>query len=494
MAGMSQASSRRQFLQQTAAAVAAPLPLRRTEQMRARRNIVFMLIDDLRYDFFSFLGHPFVETPEIDRLARNGIVFRNAFVTHSLCSPSRASFLSGLYPHAHGVLDNNTPLPRGLATYPLALQQAGYRTGYVGKFHMGGESDEPRPGFDYWVSFRGQGVYFDPVFNVNGKRSRHTGYVTDLITDYSNRFIRENRQRPFLLSIGHKAVHHEFLPAPRHRDRYSSVKLPLPASFPDTEENYRGKPDWVRRQRNSWHGVDGMYDRKVSLDAFYRDYCRTLLAVDESVGSVRETLEKAGLLEETLFVFASDNGFLCGEHGLIDKRAMYEPSIRIPLFVHCPALIPGGQQRRQMALNLDVAPTFLEVAGLPVPPTMQGRSLRPLFSGDDLAWRSEFLYEYFWERGYPQTPTVLGLRTDRYAYMRYHGLWDLDELYDIQEDPDQMHNLLGQVRTTTEAGPLLQRIKDAELKALVQDLERRLFQILKETGGASEPNWRARQM
>lgn len=494
---MTHASSRRQFLRQAAAAagaVAAPLPMRLSAQRRARRNVVFMLIDDLRYDFFSFMGHPFVETPNIDRLARQGVIFRNAFVTHSLCSPSRATILSGQYPHAHGVLDNSTPLPSRLATFPQEMQRAGYRTGYVGKWHMGGESDDPRPGFDHWVSFRGQGVYYDPVFNVNGTRSKHPGYVTDIITDYTNRFIRENRDRPFLLYIGHKAVHHEFHPAERHREKYASVPLPLPASMASTEENYRGQPDWVRRQRHSWHGVDGMYDQKIDFDSFYRNYCRTLLAVDESVGSVVKTLESAGLLEETLFLFTSDNGFLFGEHGLIDKRAMYEPSIRVPMLAHCPGLVKGGQERRQMALNLDIGPTILDVAGLPVPPSMQGRSFLPLLTAgnaDAVPWRTEFLYEYFWERAFPQTPTVTGLRTDRYSYMRYHGVWDLDELYDIEKDPDQRHNLLGEVRTTTQAGPLFQRIQDPQLKSLVQDLDRRLFTILKETGGAPEPNWKA---
>ncbi|MCX6616922.1 MAG: sulfatase [Acidobacteria bacterium] len=491
-------SSRRRFLKTAglgAAAMAAPLPLRLSARLREKRNIVLILTDDLRYDFLGFMGHPFLETPNIDRMAKNGVVFRNGFVTHSLCSPSRATILSGRYSHAHGVLDNQTPLPPRLATYPQELQRAGYRTAYIGKFHMGGASDEPRPGFDHWVSLRGQGVYSDPVFNVNGKRSKHSGYVTDIITDYSKRFIEENRERPFCMTIGHKAVHMEFTPAPRHAGKYASAAIPRPASMADTEANYRGKPEWVRRQRNAYHGVGSMFDHTVaSFDDFYRDYCRTALAVDESVGTILGTLEKSGILEDTLVVFTSDNGFMFGEHGLLDKRAMYEPSMRVPMIAHCPGLIHGGQQRREMVLNLDLAPTFVEAAGVPVPPTMQGRSFLPLLSpaaGNPAPWRTEFLYEYFWERGYASTPTVVGLRTDRYSYMRYHGIWDLDELYDIEKDPDQMHNLLGEVRTTTEEGPLIQRIKDPELKALVRDLDRRLFKILQETGGAPEPNWRS---
>ncbi len=434
-------------------------------------------------------GHPWLNTPSLDRLARDGVLFENAFVTTALCSPSRASILSSRYVHSHGVTDNVTPLPRGLVTFPQVLQRNGYRTGFIGKWHMGGESDEPRPGFDRWISFRGQGQYRDPILNVDGSRRQAAGYVTDLLTEEALRFIRENSARPFFIYLSHKAVHAEFVPADRHKDLYRDQPVPHPASMANTEETYRGKPDWVRRQRNSWHGVDGMYDHRLGgFDDFYRSYCRTLAALDESVGRVLDELDRLGLSNDTLVLYMGDNGFLLGEHGLIDKRAMYEPSIRVPMMARCPDLFPGGGRPVGMALNLDIAPTFLEAAGLSAPAGMHGRSLLSLIRGAP-GWRTEFLYEYFWERDYPQTPTVLGLRTDRHSYMHYHGIWDLDELYDIRKDPDQRNNLLAAVRLTTQSGRLDNQIKDPELRKLVADLQGRMKRILAETGGRVDPTW-----
>lgn len=455
-----------------------------------KRNIVFILTDDHRYDFLGFMGHPFLKTPNLDRLARNGVHFRNAFVTTSLCSPSRASILTGQYVHAHQVTDNVSPLPPGLTTFPQLLQKNGYRTALIGKWHMGGDSDEPRPGFDKWWSFRGQGQYVDPMINHNGKRERSQGYVTDMITQESLRFVRDNATRPFLLYMSHKAVHAEFTPAERHRSLYTTQLLPRPASMANTDENYRGKPDWVRRQRDSWHGVDGMYDKKIDFDRFYRDYCRTLMGVDDSVGALLDELETRKLLNDTLVVYMGDNGFQFGEHGLIDKRTMYEASIRVPMMAHCPDLFSPGTTVDGMALNIDIAPTVLEAAGLKPSAQMHGSSLIPLVRGQAPDWRKDFVYEYYWERDYPQTPTVIGLRTDRYSYMQYHGVWDLDELYDIQEDPAQMRNLLGSVRTTTQGGRLFNRITDPELKRLVSELTRRRDQILAATGGRVDPTWR----
>ncbi len=480
---------RRSFLKTGGAAMAAAATPAIAAAAPRKRNIVFILIDDLRFDAMGFMGHPVLKTPNIDRLARNGVHFKNAFVTTSLCSPSRATILTGLYAHQHRILDNSTRLAGDIRTFPRLLQDEGYRTGFVGKWHMGGESDDPRPGFNRWVSFRGQGVYFDPTFNVDGEQVKREGYVTDLITDYSVDFIRQNSDRPFMLYMSHKAVHADFSPAPRHAGKYRDVEIPKPRSFGDTEENYRGRPDWVRRQRDSWHGVDGMYNHTVDFEGFYRRYCETVLAVDESLGRVMDTLEKEGLLDETLIMFMGDNGFQFGEHGLIDKRTMYEASIRVPLVAHCPALTRGGRAIDQMALNLDIAPTVLEAAGVDIPDSMEGKSFLGLIAGRDIPWRTEFLYEYFWEREYPQTPTVTGIRTDRYSFMRFHGIWDLYELYDIRKDPDQMNNLLGNVRLTSEPGQVLNLLKDPELKSLVNDLQGRLFKILKDTGARREPSW-----
>lgn len=232
-----------------------------------------------------------------------------------------------------------------------------------------------------------------------------------------------------------------------------------------------------------------MYDHKVSFDDVYRGCARTLMSLDESIGRVRDELESQGLLNDTLLIYMGDNGFQFGEHGLIDKRVMYEPSIRVPLIAHCPDLFDGGRKVDGMALNIDICPTILDAAGVAIPPTVHGRSLLPLTRGAG-DWRKDFVYEYFWERAYPQTPTVIGLRTDRYSFMRFHGIWDLYELYDIRRDPDQMNNLLAGVRTTTEGGRLFNRIKDPDLRSIVAGFESTIRRRLEETGGIMEPVWR----
>jgi N-acetylglucosamine-6-sulfatase len=477
--------TRRSLLRQAAVSAAAPL----LAQTARKRNLVLILTDDHRFDTMGFMGHPWLKTPNLDRLAKGGVHVRNAFVTTALCSPSRASILTGQYVHAHGVTDNISPLPSDLTTFPQMLQRHGYKTALIGKWHMGGESDAPRPGFDRWVSFRGQGTYVDPTINFDGQRRELKGYVTDILTEEAKKFIGENVDRPFMLYLSHKAVHADFRPAERHKNLYTNDPIPYPKSMADTAENYKGKPDWVRKQRDSWHGIDGMYNKRINFDQFYRDYCRTLMAVDESVGAVYDELERRGLLNDTLFIYMGDNGFQFGEHGLIDKRTMYETSMRVPMIAHCPGLFSGGRAIEGMALNLDIAPTMLEAAGAPVPGTVHGRSLLPLLKGNETNWRTEFVYEYFWERDYPQTPTVLGLRTDQYSFMQYHGVWDIDELYDVRKDPDEMNNLLADIRTTTQSGRLFQRISDPEQKRLVSDLQNRLWKTLASTGGLREPTW-----
>lgn len=481
--------TRKDFLR-TASMLAASAPAVLSQNKKP--NIVFILTDDHRYDLFGAAGHPWMKgrTPHTDRLVHEGVHFKNAFVTHSLCSPSRASILTGVYSYQHGVLDNQTQLDPKLLTFPKVLQEQGYRTAFVGKWHMGGERDDPRPGFHHWVSFRGQGVYFDSLLNINGTRQKVKGYITDILTEEARKFIRQNASRPFFLYLSHKAIHDPFQPAPRHEGVFRNLPIPYPKTYANTEENYRGKPEWVRKQRNSWHGVDGLYNKRDTFEEFYRRYCESYLAVDESIGAVLDELENHGLLNDTIVMYMADNGFLCGEHGLIDKRCMYEPSIRVPLMVRCPNLFPGGRKVEEMVLNVDIMPTVLDIVGVPVPGHVHGRSFLPLLRGEKVDWRKEWLYVYFWERDFPQTPTVLGLRTDRYSFMQYHGIWDINELYDIQSDPDQTNNLLGDVRITTQAGRLFRHIKDPALRELVGDLQNRMWKLLEQTGGRREPTWR----
>jgi arylsulfatase A-like enzyme len=437
-----------------------------------RRNVIFILSDDHRYDFMGFLNKPkFLETPNMDKMALGGAHLPKAFVTTALCSPSRASVLTGQYSHKHGVIDNNSRVPEGTIFFPQYLQKAGYETAFIGKWHMGRESSDPRPGFDKWVSFRGQGDYYDPLLNIDGKEGKVKGYVSDLLTDYALEWLKQERDKPLFLYLSHKAVHGLFEPAQRHLGNYDNVPLEYPASMADTEENYKGKPRWVKEQRNSWHGVDYMYHGQMDYDEFYRRYCEALLGVDDSIGRVLDYLEKAGLAESTLVFYMGDNGFSFGEHGLIDKRHMYEESMRVPLLAYCPGFIKPGTTIGQMVQNIDIGPTILEAAGLKAPDYMDGRSFLPLLAGKEIPWRDAVFYEYYWEWNYPQTPTVHGVRTDRYKYMHYHGIWDIDELYDLQKDPDEMHNL----------------IDSEEHQGLVKKLNGMVFAWLEETDGMKIP-------
>jgi len=457
----------------------------------AQRNIVFILTDDQRYDALGVLN-PYFTTPHLDALAQNGILFENAFVTTALCSPSRASILSGQWAHRHGVLDNVTALDPATPTFPLALQEAGYETAFIGKWHMGGESDAPRPGFDHWVSFRGQGIYINQPFNVNGEYVQTQGHNADRVTDFAVEFLRREHAKPFMLYVSHKAVHADFIPAERHAESYNGRDYPFPDSMADTEENYAGKPAWVRAQRNTWHGVDGLYNNTIDLGDFARRYAETLGAVDDSVGRIVATLDELGLLKSTLIVFSSDNGFQFGEHGLIDKRTMYEASIRVPMIAHCPDLFLGNQRRAQMVINTDLCPTFLEAAGVAIPESVQGKSFYPVLLNPDAPGRDAFVYTYFWERMFPQTPTVIGIRTQRYKFMRFHGIFDKYELYDLQTDPHEMHNLLADFYVTTEAGNNEFRVRaigDDATKAIFNQLDAQLNKLLDEIGCSREPKW-----
>ena len=418
-----------------------------SQQPGAPRSVILILSDDHRYDFLGFLpGAPeWLETPSLDRMARGGAHILNAFVTTALCSPSRASILTGQYAHRHGVVDNTSPVPEGTVFFPQRLQEAGYRTAYVGKWHMGEaeSSDAPRPGFDHWISFPGQGVYQDPILNVNGARSRAKGYTTDVLTDSAVAWLeRRTADKPFFLYLSHKATHAEFIPPDRYRGRYQKEKVPYPATMANTERNYRGKPRWVRDQRYGWHGVAYAYHGGLEFDDFYRRYAETLLALDDGVGRVLDYLERTGLARSTLVLYLSDNGFSLGEHGLIDKRHAYEESMRVPMLAWAPGYIEPGSKITGMVRNIDVAPTILELAGVARPDRVDGRSVLGVLRGNPAKEPEELLYEYYWEYAFPHTPTVFALRGPRYKYIYYHGIWDLSELYDLQSDPLEEHNLI----------------------------------------------------
>lgn len=419
-------------------------------------NVVFILSDDHRFDFMGCVDScpSFLETPNLDRMAAAGAHFRNAFVSTSLCSPSRASILSGQFMHRHQVVDNQRGIPAGTRFFPEQLQPAGYKTAFVGKWHMGHDNDDPRPGFDHWVSFPGQGTYNDPTLNINGQRKDFQGYTTDILTDQAVDWLqqRKSETEPFMMYLSYKAVHYPFQPAPRHDTRYAGKKIDYPDTMANTERNYRTQPRWVRDRRFSIHGVDHMQtgpfdnDPVPDFDQLYHNYCETVHGLDENIGRVLDSLEKNGQLENTVVFYMGDNGFHLGEHGFYDKRDAFETSIRVPLLVMAPGRIPAGSTYDQMVQNIDIAPTILDLCGVQVAEdAMDGRSMRPLWSADDagsVSWRDHLLYEYHWEWNFPATPTTLAIRTDRYKYIYYHGDWDQDGFYDLQTDPVERHNLI----------------------------------------------------
>lgn len=410
-------------------------------------NVVFILSDDHRYDFMGFHDEApsYIETPAMDRMAEEGVHIQNAFVTTSLCSPSRASILTGQYAHEHGVVDNTSPIPDGTRFFNEDMQENDINTTFIGKWHMGEEDDNPMPGWDHWVSFRGQGTYNNPTLNVNGERNQYEGYTTDILTEHALDWLKKqnkNEEEPFFLYLSHKAVHAEFKPAERHDGYYDDIEIEYPESMDNTERNYRTKPDWVKEQRKSWHGVDYPYHGDMDFDEFYRSYLESLLSLDESVGSILDYLEESGLDEKTLVIYMGDNGFLHGEHGLIDKRNAYKESMRVPMLVWAPGYIESGSKVQQLVRNIDIAPTLLDLTESESDIEMSGLSFLPLLKGEQENQDREFLYEYYWEAAFPHTPTTFSLRDDRYKYIFYHGVWDSNELYDLKDDPNERYNLI----------------------------------------------------
>lgn len=310
--------------------------------------------------------------------------------------------------------------------------------------------------------------------NIDGERNDYDGYITDILTDYTIEWLDEiDRDKPFFAYLSHKAVHSEFEPSRRHEGKYADETIPMPQSMKNIERNYEGKPDWVREQRYSWHGVDYMYHKRDDHPDGLKDlivrYSESLLAVDESVGRVLDYLEENGLAEETLVIYMGDNGFLLGEHGLIDKRQAYEESMRVPMLAWAPGMIEPGTVIEVNVMNIDMTPTWLDLAGgaMPEDHTVDGQSFLPLLRGESIPdWRTTSVYQYFWEDAFPQIPTTYAIRGDRYKYIYYHWLWDQNEFYDLETDPQEMHNL----------------IDAPEHQGRVQQMKEEMFDIFEETG------------
>jgi N-acetylglucosamine-6-sulfatase len=456
----------------------APSQTQQTPPAEPRRpNIVMVLVDDMRWDEMRIAGHPFIDTPNMDRLARDGARFLNAFACTPLCSPSRATFLTGQYPHTNGIIDNTARPSHDLRVFPLALQRAGYRTGFFGKWHMGNDAS-PRPGFDHWVALPGQGEATDPSLNVDGEPVQAKGYTTDLLTDYVERFMDRSSDRPFLVYLAHKAVHPNviqrddgrvvpipgqpggFVAAERHRGRYADRAMPRRAN---AFKPPLGKPALLRQIDD----LPPLGQKTATTDEEIRGRQEMLLAVDESLGRILAALERKGALDNTMVVFTSDHGYFYGEHGLNEERRLaYEETIRIPLVIRYPALTKAGSTPAEMALNLDIAPTLLEVAGLQPGTEIQGRSLVPVLKGEAREWRTSFLVEYFTDTVFPRIRNMgyVAVRTTRHKYIHYRELQGMDELYDLEKDPYEEANLVDRPDTRD----TLQQMQ-GELRRLIEE-------------------------
>jgi len=462
----------------------AALMLTCAQAAERKPNILFMLTDDQRWDAIGLGGSKHLQTPHMNRLGKEGVYFRNAFCTTSLCSPSRASILSGLYAHAHGVVNNFTEYPASLKSFPMVLQAAGYDTAYIGKWHMGENNDEPRPGFNWFVTHKGQGKYFDTEFNFHGQRREVVkGYYTTVVTDMAEEWLKRPRdaKQPWCLLVGHKAPHSFYFPEPKYEKTFESVRIP----YPETAFMLDDKPAWIKQRRYTWHGIYGpLFDWRKKFpddspqavkdfEAMTRAYWGTLQSVDDSVGRLYDLLKTRGELDNTIIVFMSDNGILNGEHGMVDKRTAHEPSTRIVQVVRYPGLTAADQPKvvEQQVLTVDVAPSLLELCGAPALRNLHGKSWVKLVQGGDRSWRKSWLYHYNYEKQFPYTPNVRSVRTENWKYTRSpHGDGGPDrhqaELYNIEFDPEERYNL----------------IANPKYAGVVKDMQRELVKVMKQVG------------
>jgi N-acetylglucosamine-6-sulfatase len=432
-----------------------------------RPNIIMIVVDDMRWDEFSAAGHPYLSTPHIDRLAREGAVFANAYHAVPLCSPNRASILTGQYPSRHGIIDN---VARDQASYTLRLfaielQRAGYETAHVGKWHMG-NNPTPRPGYDYWACLPGQGRIVDPVLYENGRLQMVPGYVTDVLTDKAIEFISRKRDKPFFLYLGHKAIHQDarqlddgtvdlkygsqFIPADRHRGIYDNAIFPRRKnalhSYEQIDEGtVIGRTLSIKNSPEVREKFGRILDHFAAEETIRRR-AEMLLAVDEGLGKLLNELARLNILENTFILFTSDNGYFYGEHGLsVERRLPYEESVKTPLIIRYPDLVKKGTNREEFVVSIDYAPTVLALAGTEIGPHIQGRSLLPLFRGTVGDWRESFLIEYHsYENPFPWLidTDYRVLRSGRYKYIHWVRHEGRNELYDIDADPYELNNLI----------------------------------------------------
>jgi len=449
----------------------------------SRPNLVVILVDDLRFDETGASGHPYMKTPHIDRLAHEGATCANAFHTTPLCSPNRASILTGQYASRHGIIDNvgRDAMSHRLANYHLELQRLGYETAHIGKWHMGNDA-APRPGYDTWISFRGQGTIVDPTFYEGGKETQLRGYVTDLLNERAAEFVSRSRNKPFALFLAHKAVHPDvqqrqdgtidpstmqgYVLPERHKELYRGCTYPPRPNVLPLEKILREKPAW--REVFELREQPGM---RAFLDAIHvgdqeevRERAAMMASVDEGVGMLLQALERGGKLDDTCIVFLGDNGFFFGEHGLgAERRFAYEEGIRTAFFVRYPRLIKPGTVLERMVLALDIAPTMIELAGGRPGAQIQGLSFKKLLRGAG-PWRKSFLIEYYNESAWPWIVgmSYKAVRTERAKLIHWVHKDGVDELYDLERDPFEIRNVIRKPAYSRARARLYK-----ELKALV---------------------------
>jgi arylsulfatase A-like enzyme len=434
-------------------------------------NLLVILIDDLRFDEFGAGGHPYMKTPHIDRLAEEGVLFERAFHTTPICSPNRASIVSGQYASRHGIIDNvaRDAMSHRLPNYHLHLQKLGYRTAHIGKWHMGNDG-KPRPGYDYWVSFDGHGSLNNPRLNHDGAYREHAGYITDIMNklavDFLDEHLRRAKKQPFSLFFAHKAVHPDaeqaadgtlkisalggYVLPPRHESLYQGAVFPRRPNMLSPAEVIKQKPAWaecfeLKRNARSQEILTAL---RSGEQEEIRRRAAMMASVDEGVGMILERLERAGELDNTFILFLGDNGFFFGEHGLgPERRFAYEEGIRSPFVARYPKKVKAGLRVRDLVICQDIAPTLISLAGGKPGAQIQGHSILPLLAGKRAGWRRSFLVEYWAENAMPWLVgmTYKAVRTDRYKLIHWvnrRQTGELDELYDLEHDPYEIKNLI----------------------------------------------------
>lgn len=443
----------------------------------SKPNFLILIGEGLRADELSFTGNPIIQTPNLDRLGYEGINFKNAFVVNALCSPSRATILTGLYSHTTGCLDNrDRHIPPNVPIFTDLLHEAGYETACFGKAHIRNALTDRY--WDYYFGFDHASTdYYHPRI-VEGSAGKfgepqiYHGYVDDLVTERAISWLSQNREKPFCAVFMFQAPHAPFYRSRRNLDLYNGVRIRKPATFDDDLKGYPGKPRAFADADNKIGTTILGDDDPRSLEEMVKDHYAGVVNNDQNFHSLLETLETAGKLDNTVILLTSDHGFFLGEWRFYDKRFMHEPSIRVPLLIRYPKLIQAGSVVQQMALDLDLAPTVLELAGVDIPSEMQGKSLVPFLKGSaPAAWRKDWLYEYYEYPGNQQVKPNRGVRTEQYKLIHYYLPPEEFELYDLEADPGELYNLHG----------------DPRYADLFSHLMNRLHQLRIETGDTKSP-------